>query len=35
MGKGPLDGLKVIELAGIGPAPFCATSQQPGPCPAN
>ena len=25
MGKGPLDGLKVIELAGIGPAPFCAT----------
>ena len=21
---GPLQGLKVIELAGIGPAPFCA-----------
>ena len=21
---GPLHGLKVIELAGIGPAPFCA-----------
>ena len=21
---GPLDGIKVIELAGIGPAPFCA-----------
>jgi alpha-methylacyl-CoA racemase len=24
MNKGPLHGLKVIELAGIGPAPFCA-----------
>lgn len=23
MGKGPLSGLKVIELAGIGPGPFC------------
>ena len=22
--KGPLDGLRVIEMAGIGPAPFCA-----------
>jgi len=25
MGSGPLAGLKVIELAGIGPAPLCAT----------
>ncbi len=24
MAKGPLDGLKVLEFAGIGPAPFCA-----------
>jgi len=23
MGKGPLDGLKVLEFAGIGPGPFC------------
>ena len=22
--RGPLDGLKVIELAGVGPGPFCA-----------
>ena len=21
---GPLDGLKIIEIAGIGPGPFCA-----------
>ena len=25
MGQGPLTGLKVVEFAGIGPAPFCAT----------
>ena len=25
MGQGPLSGLKVVEFAGIGPAPFCAT----------
>ena len=25
MATGPLEGLKVVELAGIGPAPFCAT----------
>jgi alpha-methylacyl-CoA racemase len=24
MGNGPLDGVRVVELAGIGPAPFCA-----------
>ncbi|MFT4955259.1 MAG: alpha-methylacyl-CoA racemase [Brevundimonas sp.] len=24
MGQGPLNGLKVVEFAGIGPAPFCA-----------
>src|SRR5690554_4442950 len=24
MAQGPLDGLKVLEFAGIGPAPFCA-----------
>jgi alpha-methylacyl-CoA racemase len=23
MGQGPLSGLKIIEFAGIGPAPFC------------
>lgn len=25
MGQGPLNGLRVVEFAGIGPAPFCAT----------
>jgi alpha-methylacyl-CoA racemase len=25
MNVGPLDGIKVVELAGIGPAPYCAT----------
>lgn len=24
MGRGPLSGVKILELAGIGPAPFCA-----------
>ena len=24
MSSGPLDGVRVVELAGIGPAPFCA-----------
>src|ERR1700683_3501614 len=24
MGNGPLDGVRVVELAGIGPAPVCA-----------
>ena len=24
MGKGPLSGVKIIEMAGIGPGPFCA-----------
>jgi alpha-methylacyl-CoA racemase len=24
MGKGPLSGLRVVEFAGVGPAPFCA-----------
>jgi alpha-methylacyl-CoA racemase len=24
MGKGPLSGIKILEMAGIGPAPFCA-----------
>ena len=24
MGKGPLNGVKILEFAGIGPAPFCA-----------
>src|SRR5689334_21738855 len=23
MGRGPLDGIRIIELAGIGPGPFC------------
>ena len=23
-GKGPLDGFRVIEMAGLGPGPFCA-----------
>ncbi|MEC8176727.1 MAG: CoA transferase, partial [Pseudomonadota bacterium] len=24
MGNGPLNGVKIIEFAGIGPGPFCA-----------
>jgi alpha-methylacyl-CoA racemase len=24
MGKGPLSGIKIIEMTGIGPGPFCA-----------
>ena len=24
MGNGPLSGVKIIEMAGIGPGPFCA-----------
>ncbi len=24
MGSGPLNGIKIVEFAGIGPGPFCA-----------